>query len=71
MMESEKYTRKKSNRISLRLSDVDVEEARYVMKELEIPTFSALVRELIDEMYLYLTSEDWKKRSEEGEDDVI
>lgn len=71
MMESEKYTRQKSNRISLRLSDVDVEEARYVMKELEIPTFSALVRELIDEMYLYLTSEDWKKRSEEGGDDVI
>lgn len=71
MMESEKYTRQKSNRISLRLSDVDVEEARYVMKELEIPTFSALVRELIDEMYLYLTSEDWKKRNEEGEDDVI
>lgn len=71
MMESEKYTRKKSNRISLRLSDVDVEEARYVMKELEIPTFSALVRELIDEMYFYLNSEDWKKRNEEGEDDVI
>ena len=71
MMESEKYTRQKSNRISLRLSDVDVEEARYVMKELEIPTFSALVRELIDEMYLYLTSEDWKKRNEEGEDNVI
>lgn len=65
-MEPDKYTRRKSNRISLRLSDTDLDEARFVMKELEIPTFSALVRELIDEMYFYLSSEQWKNRNEGG-----
>ena len=53
------------------IPDRYMDEARFVMKELEISTFSALVRELIDEMYFYLTSEEWKNRNEEGKNDAL
>ena len=69
-MTENKPTRKSRN-VMITIPDRYMDEARFVMKELEISTFSALVRELIDEMYFYLTSEEWKNRNEEGKNDAL
>lgn len=62
----EKPTRKKKN-VTITISDTDRERARFIMNKWDIPSFSLLVRELIDEMYFYLMSKETTQ--EDGQED--
>lgn len=66
MMENKNTNKptRRSRNVTISVTDRCMDEAHYLMQELQIPTFSALVRELVNEMYCYLISEDWKKRNE-------
>jgi len=67
MAEKKKATRK-SRKVSITIPDSYMEQARVIMAELEIPTFSALIRELVVDMYSYITSTEWQDQHRSGED---
>ena len=66
---SEETTKKKQKTytVSSKLSSVDYERALYVMRSFGIRTLSALIRELINEMYFYLQAEEIQKEQEQAQ----
>ena len=60
----EKDTKGRNLNVGVRLSPNDFEMAQYIMRSFGIKTISALIRELIREMYYFLKSEE--KQDQDG-----
>ena len=66
-MAEEKATKEKTVTVSARLSKTELQMAQEIMREFEIPSISALIRELFREMYFSMLSE--KQNQKGGSDD--
>ena len=60
-----KPTERRIRQISMRLPEIYIERAHFIMQELEIPSFAQLIKELINQMYFFLLSE----KTEQDQDD--